>query len=135
MTEINVGLLAKTTPMGIELSGFNTYHCKDTIKSMGGKWQPGNKSWLLPLDAMLKPLMPVLPEWVCCNKARNLDHRNKTLSCTQHYPRGKHPWWFCGHPDARIMNLQLQTHTCRTCAGPDSYGCSYVKGMNYRHND
>lgn len=133
--QINYDLYAETTPEGIILSGKNTFFWKDTIKALGGKWQADTKTWILPVDTSLAPLMPVLPDWVCCISAHNLDHKNKTLHCPIHYPSGKNPWWFCGHKDARIVSMRTQMHTCRTCAGPDSYGCSYVRGINYAHND
>lgn len=132
--EINYGLFAETTSEGIVLSG-KTFDLKDIIKQMGGKWQPASKTWLLAPETDLAPLRPILLPWVCCVKAHSLDSRNQTLVCPVHWPNGKKPWWFCGHEGARIISMRSQMHSCRTCAGPEAWGDTYVRGMNYRHND
>lgn len=141
MTEINVGIVAKTTTAGIELSGFNTYHWKETIKAMGGKWQPATKTWVLPVEAVLQPLMPVLPPWVCCHKARHLDHHNKTLVCSQHYPKGntpqpprfqplpKHAYYgrpCCSHAKARFDSENPQGPMWYDCPSHGTYKSCYT---------
>lgn len=52
---LNYGLVAKTTPESIEITG-QTFHSKDRLKALGAKWNAEKKAWVLPLGSDLSSL-------------------------------------------------------------------------------
>lgn len=52
---LNYGLVAKTTPDSIEITG-QTFHSKDRLKALGAKWNAEKKAWVLPLGSDLSSL-------------------------------------------------------------------------------
>lgn len=82
------GLIAETGGDGISITG-NTFPYKEFLKSLGGKWSPSQKAWILSLDADLSQLRPPpqprylpLPKHAirggkCCSRAKaELDKEN-----------------------------------------------------------
>ncbi len=53
--QLNYGLVAKTTPESIEVTG-RTFDSKDRLKALGAKWNAEKKAWVLPRDADLSSL-------------------------------------------------------------------------------
>ena len=51
------GLLANIKENGIHISGRTTFKHKNNIKALGAKWNPADKSWVLPLGANLSTLV------------------------------------------------------------------------------
>jgi len=67
----------------------DTYHFKEYIKSVGGKWNPVEKVWRVPLTADLSCLQPrpyvhARPYWLCCDKAEIIDFKRKHSACREH---------------------------------------------------
>jgi hypothetical protein len=55
METLNFGLTLVRTPEGLEISG-KTFHSKEALKTLGGKWSGEKKVWILPLDADISSL-------------------------------------------------------------------------------
>ncbi len=84
------GLTLKRRPDVLEISGW-TYEHRERLKALGGKWQPDQKVWLLPIGADLTEFKPVpVPRqpkpvptlqkvfrtWICIKKKAQLDPTN-----------------------------------------------------------
>ena len=53
--QLKYGLVAKTTPDSIEITG-RTFDSKDRLKALGAKWNAEKKAWVLSRDADLSSL-------------------------------------------------------------------------------
>lgn len=58
MAALNFGLTMHKTDEGFEISG-QTFHSRDKLKALGGKWNAEKKVWILPLTADLSSLVAV----------------------------------------------------------------------------
>jgi hypothetical protein len=72
------GLFA-TEKAGQHYISGNTFNNKDYLKSLGAKWSPDDKMWLLPAGTDIKPLLAPPPpkptkylrsdrKWICAKK-------------------------------------------------------------------
>ena len=92
----------------------NTFPLKETLKTLGGQWEPATKSWTFPpaFDAaplraaeaaLYPPVVPRLPAygWCCSNAKLHLpqgDHGPSHVRCPDHgdRPLTKKGWNWVG---------------------------------------
>lgn len=70
--QLRDGLVLKRLQDGLEISG-RTYDWRETLKALGGKWNPQNKTWVLPLDADLSSLAPPPPPPISAAMRRQME--------------------------------------------------------------
>lgn len=71
----------------VVMVGGKTFEHKTILRELGGKWNPAMKKWIF----------------------------KKTDDLSKLYLINK-PSWFCGHKDARVVNLRTKSMWCLTCS-------------------
>ena len=79
-----------------------TFPLKDTLKGLGGLWNPAKKAWslrkevatedvimnlicdLAEIEKEAAPKKPERPSWLCCSAAKILDSRRMISRCLVH---------------------------------------------------
>ena len=112
--ELNFGLKAITCPDAVFIKGL-TYENRERLTALGGRWDAFEKAYVFPISFDLSPLR--VPAGV------------KPTPIPVPSPK---PWWFCGHENARIIDLGRMTHTCPDCPNSNPfYSDFYLRGALY----
>jgi hypothetical protein len=112
--ELNFGLKAILSPDSVFIKGL-TYENRERLTALGGRWDDFEKAYVFPTGFDLTPLR--VPAGV------------KPTSIPVPSPK---PWWFCGHENARIVNMARMSHTCPDCPSSNPfYSDFYVRGALY----
>lgn len=112
--ELNMGLKAILSPDAVYIKG-HTYENRALLGSLGGRWDAFEKAYVFPAGFDLTPLRVPAGE--------------DPIRIPVPEPK---PWWFCGHPRARIVALDTMSHTCPDCPQSDDFYDFYVRGKLYR---
>ena len=124
METLNFGLSLLRTPEGLEIGG-KTFHRKDVLKSLGGRWNVEKKVWMLPLDADLTSLRPPPPPpisaamrqqmadyYISDNYLRRVSGRSRHGRC-------------CSEATTKLDNFNPQGPMSYVCAKHGTYKSAY----------